>query len=223
MARRCFSRCCWREPLSGEGERGRDGDRQRDRGTESAKTEKSPLRPPSLLSVSLSLHLPSLPGPSSGAIPPMNFTRPRWPLAAFPSTASCCCIPPSPDSQGKEMIWAATECLRCKGVGAVVASPGRLSRIEAPQASVGRRAGGGVGLLLRHTGRDSTHHAAASRWLVRPAPGARTLQRWTIELLHGHGGRIGHILCLELCRETNHLRTFDPVADRQAETITRAS
>jgi protein ImuA len=165
--------------------------------------------------------------PSARAIiwcdPAHELYPPALAAYGFPLDQLLLLHPTASDPQGKEMIWAATECLRCKGIGAVVASPGRLSRIEARRLQLAAEQGGGVGLLLRHLGRDSAHHAAASRWLVRPAPGARTMQRWTIELLHGHGGRIGQTLCLELCRETNHLRTFDPVADRQAEAITRAS
>jgi|SRR5665213_230251 len=117
----------------------------------------------------------------------------------------------------KDLIWAASECLRCKGVGAVVAPLEKLSRIEARRLQLAAERGGGVGILLRHTGRQSSQHAAATRWLVRPAPGSRTIQRWTIQLIHGHGGHVGQTLCLEHCRETNSLRTFDPVADRQAE------
>ncbi|HZL37905.1 MAG TPA: hypothetical protein VFC78_21485, partial [Tepidisphaeraceae bacterium] len=93
-----------------------------------------------------------------------------------------------------------------------------LSRIEARRLQLAAERGGGVGILLRQTGRSSAHHAAATRWLVRPAPGARTLQRWNIQLLHGHGGQLGKTLCLEHCRETNHLRTFDPLAHRQTPT-----
>jgi protein ImuA len=122
--------------------------------------------------------------------------------------------PKIPDPKGKELIWAIAECLRCKGVGAVVAAPPRLSRIQARRLQLAAEQGGGVGLLLRHVGRDSACHAAATRWLIRPAPGGRNVQRWTIQLLHGHGGRIGQTLCLEHCRETNHLHTFDPMADR---------
>jgi protein ImuA len=126
-------------------------------------------------------------------------------------------------AQDGEMIWAATESLRCKGIGAVIAAVPRLSRIEARRLQLAAERGGGVGLLLRHSGQGSLHHAAATRWLIRPAPGSQTAQRWTIQLLHGHGGRVGQTLCLEHCRETNHLHPFAPVADRQTATgITRA-
>src|SRR5690348_1940587 len=96
----------------------------------------------------------------------------------------------------EEQTWAIAECLRCRGVGAVVAAPGALSRIEARRLQLAAEQGGGVGLLLRTT-RDATHYAAATRWLVRSARGQRTVQRWNIQLLHGHGGRIGQTVCLE--------------------------
>ncbi len=115
----------------------------------------------------------------------------------------------------KDLTWAITESLRCKGVSAVVAAPPRLSRIEARRLQLAAERGGGVGILLRQAGRESMHHAAASRWLVRPAPGSRRSQRWTIQLLHGHGGQVGKTLGLELSRETHHVHPFTPVADRQ--------
>ena len=122
--------------------------------------------------------------------------------------------PKLPDPNGRELIWAMAECLRCKGVGAVIGAVPRLSRVQARRLQLAAETGGGVGLLLRHVGKESLHHAAASRWLIHPAPGSRTVQRWTIQLLHGHGGRVGQTLCLEHCRETNHLRAAYSVADR---------
>ena len=123
----------------------------------------------------------------------------------------------------EEQTWAVAECLRCRGVGAVVAAPADLSRTEARRLQLAAEQGGGVGLLLRTT-RAATHYAAATRWLVRPAPGERTLQRWNIQLLHGHGGRIGQTVCLEYCRETHRLRVSDPMARRQDQSrVARAS
>ena len=76
--------------------------------------------------------------------------------------------------------------------------------------------GGGVGIFLRprETARE---HAATTRWLVAPARGERTLQRWKIQLIHGHGGRIEKTLYLEHCRETHCIRAVDGLADRQGE------
>jgi protein ImuA len=110
--------------------------------------------------------------------------------------------------------WAVTECLRCSGVGAVVASPQRLSKIETRRLQLAAEQGGGVGILLRPQGRASAHHAAATRWLIRPVPGERTIQRWSIELIHGHGGRLGQAVTLEYCRETHSVRASEAVADR---------
>jgi hypothetical protein len=117
-----------------------------------------------------------------------------------------------------EQTWAVAECLRCKGVGAVVAPVGYpLSRVEARRLQLSAERGGGIGLLLRPVGRASAEHAAATRWLVRPAPGERTVQRWSIQLVHGHGGRVGQSVILEHSRETNRVRAVEQLADRAGE------
>ena len=111
--------------------------------------------------------------------------------------------------------WAITEALRCRGVGAVVAAPSRLSRIVARRLQLAAEHGGSVGILLRPRDKSASVYAAATRWLVAPCPGERTIQRWKIQLLHGHGGRIGQAVFLELCRETNSLRALEKLPDRQ--------
>jgi protein ImuA len=119
-------------------------------------------------------------------------------------------------------IWAITECLRCKGAGAVVASPRKLSRIEARRLQLAAETGGTVGLFLRPTGPGSHIYAAATRWLVSPFPGQRTVQRWKIQLVHGHGGRIGQSAYLERCRETHSVRALEKLADRPAATAVQS-
>ena len=118
-----------------------------------------------------------------------------------------------------DQTWAVAECLRCKGVAAVVACVDyRLSRVEARRLQLSAERGGGVGLLLRPASRAvSSEHAAVTRWLVRPAPGERTVQRWSVQLVHGHGGRVGQAVILEYSRETNRVRAVETVADRPAE------
>lgn len=114
----------------------------------------------------------------------------------------------------RETVWAVAECLRCKGVGAVVAAPAPLSRIEARRLQLAAERGGGAGVLLRPArGRGSTCHAAATRWLVRPVPGERTLQRWSVQLIHGHGGRVGQNVILECSRENHRLSVRPAPAD----------
>ena len=113
-----------------------------------------------------------------------------------------------------DLTWAITECLRCKGVGAVVAPVQKLSRLEARRLQLAAEQGGGMGILLRPTGPGSEIYAAATRWLVRPAPGERTLQRWTVQLIHGHGGRIGKTVTLECSRENHLVRASEQLADR---------
>ena len=122
-----------------------------------------------------------------------------------------------PQTPADEM-WAISESLRCKSVGAVIASPKRLTRIEARRLQLAAETGGSVAILLRHTDKDSSIYAAATRWLVAPAPGERTIMRWKIQLLHGHGGRIGSSVYLENCRETHHVRALEKLADRQTQT-----
>jgi len=121
-----------------------------------------------------------------------------------------------------DQTWAVAECLRCKGVAAVVASVDyRLSRVEARRLQLSAERGGGVGLLLRPAGRAaSAEHAAVTRWLVRPVPGERTVQRWSVQLIHGHGGRVGGGVILEHSRETNRVRAVEQLAGRPVETKT---
>jgi hypothetical protein len=116
-----------------------------------------------------------------------------------------------------DQTWAVAECLRCKGVGAVVAAIPRLTRVEARRLQLAAEAGGGTGIFLRPVGMGGTDiYSAATRWLVRPAPGLRTVQRWSIQLLHGHGGRIGHAVTLEYCRENHLVRATAELVDRQS-------
>jgi protein ImuA len=113
-----------------------------------------------------------------------------------------------------DQAWAVAECLRCKGVSAVIAAFEKLSRIEARRLQLAAEQGGGVGIFLRPPGRPSEIYAAATRWLVRPAPAERTIQRWTVQLIHGHGGRLGHTVTLECCRENHLVRAIETMADR---------
>ena len=123
-----------------------------------------------------------------------------------------------------DQLWAVAECLRCSAVGAVVAAPPPLSRIDARKLQLAAERGGGIGILLR-TLDQSPHYAAATRWLVRPAPGERTLQRWKIQLLHAPGGQVGQSVLLELSREDMQLRAVVPGAApaKQTPSLPQAS
>ena len=112
-------------------------------------------------------------------------------------------------------LWALTESLRCCGVGAALACPKKLSTIEARRLQLAAERGGGVGLLLRPMTARATPYAAATRWLVASIAGERTVQKWKLELIHGHGGQVGKTVILEACRATNSLRVLETVADRQ--------
>lgn len=120
-----------------------------------------------------------------------------------------------PDNPADE-LWALCECLKCKGVGAVVAPISRLTRLSARRIQLAAETGGTTAILLRPNGTGSQIYAAATRWLVAPAPGERSVQRWMIQLLHGHGGRVGQSVFLEYCREKRVVRSSEKLVDRQA-------
>jgi hypothetical protein len=119
----------------------------------------------------------------------------------------------------EDEIWALAECLACRGVAATIAQPPPLSRVQVRRLQLAAERGGGVGLLLRPHDAAATHHAAATRWLVQPARGERTVQRWRIQLIHGHGGRLHESVYLEYSRDPHHpqadrVRALPELADR---------
>jgi protein ImuA len=119
----------------------------------------------------------------------------------------------------EQEISALAECLRCKGVSATVTSLNRLSSIEARRLQLAAENGGGIGIFLRpETRKSSNNYAAATRWLVRPALESECFQSWIIELVHGHGGRIGESILLKVDRETNLVRASSVLANRPIET-----
>ncbi len=121
--------------------------------------------------------------------------------------------PPTP----RDEVWAVAECLRCPAVVAVVAAIPRLARVEARRLQLAAERGGGIGVLMRPWGRADVY-AAATRWLVTPAPGDAAVQRWQIQLIHGHGGWVGQRVTLEADRETNAVRAVEQLAHRPAAT-----
>jgi protein ImuA len=114
----------------------------------------------------------------------------------------------------KDELWALTECLRCSGVGVALACPKELSTIEARRLQLAAERGGGVGILLRPASARCTPYAAATRWLVSSIAGERTVQKWKVQLIHGHGGQVGKTVILEACRATNSVRVLETVGDR---------
>lgn len=119
-------------------------------------------------------------------------------------------------ASAEDELWALAECLRCRGVGATVAAVSALSPLAARRLQLAAEVGGGVGLLLRRHDRYARHYAAATRWLIEPVIGERTVQRWKIQLVHGHGGQIGQSVLLEYSRDTRHLcaRQYNDWKDR---------
>jgi protein ImuA len=119
-----------------------------------------------------------------------------------------------------DQMWAIAECMGCKGVAATIAPIEKISRVEARRLQLAAERGGGIGILRRRLDKRASIYAAATRWLVGPARGDRTVQRWTIQLIHGHGGRTGGII-LEHYRETSIIQAHPlhppaELADRSA-------
>ena len=152
-----------------------------------------------------------------GVIQSASFTCPLCrPQESTFGIWSCCAA-----RIAQDQLWALAECLRCRGVGATVAFIQRLSQIEARRLQLAAERGGGVGLFMRPYALGiSNYYAAATRWLIQPAPGSDQVQRWSVELLHGHGGQVGKVLLLEVDRETRALCISAPLADRPAAPAT---
>lgn len=109
----------------------------------------------------------------------------------------------------QEELWAIAECMRCRGVAATVARIGKLTPVQARRLQLAAEQGGGVGVLVRPDDARSSNYAAATRWRVTALPATsashQTSQRWNVELVYGHGGRVGQRLVLEVDRETRRV------------------
>jgi hypothetical protein len=127
-----------------------------------------------------------------------------YPPAAIGSGISpgqICLLRPRP----ADLVWATIESLRCRSMGAVVALMMQpLTRVEVRRLQLAAEMGGGIAVLIRPNLASAASHiyAAATRWLVAPAPGERTIQRWHLQLVHGHGRRLGQSFILEKHRAT---------------------
>jgi hypothetical protein len=112
-----------------------------------------------------------------------------------------------------DLAWAVTECLRCARVGVVIATlPDRLTSVEVRRLQLAAKHGGTLGILLRpNLTRAGVHiYSSASRWLVLPAPGERTIQRWRVEHVHGHGRQFGPSFIVEKHRATGQTHFVHP-------------
>jgi protein ImuA len=108
----------------------------------------------------------------------------------------------------RQALWALAECMQCDGVAATVGQVGKLTTVQARRLQLAAERGGGVGVLIRpDDARLNAQYAAATRWRVRPAPAADDgSQRWSVELVYGHGGRVNEPILLEVSREDAVLR-----------------
>jgi hypothetical protein len=65
-------------------------------------------------------------------------------------------------------------------------------------------------------------YAAATRWLIKPMPGERMTQRWSMQLIYGHGGQVGSNIILGHCRWTHRITAIKKPADPGVETAQTA-
>lgn len=102
----------------------------------------------------------------------------------------------------QDELWAVAECMRCTGVAATVAHMGKLTPVQARRLQLAAEQGGGIGVLVRPDDARATNYAAATRWRVSACVSSAMSQRWNVELVYGHGGRVGQRFVLEVDRET---------------------
>ena len=118
-----------------------------------------------------------------------------------------------------DLAWTATECLRCQHVGAVIAvMPNRLTRVEVRRLQLAAEQGNNLSILIRPNlvSASVDIYSAVSRWLVSPAQGECTIQRWCIEHVHGHGRQFGPSFIMEKHRatgQTHFVHSFSTLVD----------
>jgi hypothetical protein len=156
--------------------------------------------PPTYLALQLAAKATAVPGAARAVVwfDPHHTFYPPAILPHAPLKHLCVLRP-----REEDLLWAVTECLRCAGVGAVIAAPpARMTRVEARRLQLAAEQGGGVGVLLRPD-RHAGIYAAATRWKVRPAPGDRGVQRWEVQCIHGHGRQSTQSFYVENRREAD--------------------
>ena len=118
----------------------------------------------------------------------------------------------------REMLWAMEEALRCRAIAAVIGETRstRLDAVATRRLSLAAAGSGAFAVLLRATPGEE-HSAAATRWIVSAAPGARSLHglgppRLRVRLVRNRRGHLGS-WTLELNRACFILATHSqPVA-----------
>jgi protein ImuA len=112
-----------------------------------------------------------------------------------------------------DCLWALDQALRCPGVAAVLAHPGRLDGKNFRRLQLAAEEGGGLGCLLRSE-RDLEKPSWADvrlRIEPRPQPTGGT-RRFRIEVIRGRGGASGGSIEVEFNDETRTLHLVSPVA-----------
>ena len=95
-----------------------------------------------------------------------------------------------PDAASR--LWAIDLALRSPGVSAVIADGSGLDMAASRRLQLAAEAGlgaggGGIGLVARPAHESKHISAAATRWVVRPAPSEGRAARWSIELFRARG------------------------------------
>ena len=92
--------------------------------------------------------------------------------------------------EGRLVLWAAEQSLRCAGVAATICRVGpRLGTVTTRRLKLASEAGGGIGLVVRPAAREPPF--ADARLLVRPvrSEGTETLcPRWEVNAVYVRGG-----------------------------------
>lgn len=122
----------------------------------------------------------------------------------YPPAAAQMGIPPQrllivqPRSQADEH-WAIDQALRCPGVGAVLARPGKIDDRSFRRLQLAAEHGAGLGLLIRPSSARRAPSWAQVRLAVEPLPGGTSrTRRLRIELLRCRGTAVNRTLEVEL-------------------------
>jgi protein ImuA len=123
--------------------------------------------------------------------------------------------------EGKAVLAAMTQSLRCAAVGAAIGKLDRLSATDQRRLQVAAESGGGVGFLLRPAAALSVPSFATVRLRIAPvaaSPGAsaNVARRIQVEVVRFRGGKAGQSLVLEIDDDKGHVRLPAFMADAKS-------
>lgn len=115
--------------------------------------------------------------------------------------------------RGAEALWTVEQALRTPGVGVVVGTWERWSRLAGRRLQLAAEQGGSLGFLLRPARDRREPSFAEVRWEVTPLPSVRdSARRWRLELARARRQPAGACVELELCDETDRLHLVAAMA-----------